>query len=237
MEIIKNSENKFIFSAKVGETLANSIRRNINQIPTVAIDEVEISKNDTALYDETVAHRIGMIPLKYDKSIKEGEEKILKLKVKKEGPVYSGDFKGDAEVVYDKIPITILNKDKEVSIKGFVRPGRGIDHAKFSPGIITYRNSCEITLDKEFEEEIKRVFPGVEIKNKGDKIIIRDNGERPLIDFCEGIAIKSGKKAEVKDNDEIIFSIESFGQMETKEIFKKSLEILKKDLNQIAKKI
>lgn len=237
MEIIKNEENKLIFSAKANETLANAIRRNVNQLQIIAIDEVEISKNDTALYDETIAHRVGMIPLKYDKALKEGEEKILKLKVKKEGPVYSGDFKGDVEVVYEKIPITILNADKEINIKGIVRVGRGLDHAKFSPGIITYRNSCEITLDKEFEEELKKVFPSVEIKTKGNSIVVKDDGERSIIDFCEGIAIKSGKKAEVKDSDELIFSVESFGQIKAKDIFKRSLDILKKDLNQVAKKI
>jgi len=237
MELIKNTQNKLVFTAKINETLANSIRRNVTQIPVMAIDEVEIAKNDTALYDETIAHRIGLIPLKNDKSFKKGDKKILKLKVKKGGAVYSGDFKGNAEIVYDKIPITLLKEGKEIEIKGIIGVGKGVDHAKFSPGLMTYRNACEITLDRDFLEDIKKTFPETEIKEKGNKIIIKDNKDVPLIDFCEGIAIKIGKKAEIKDGEDLVIKIESFGQIETKDIFKKSLDILRKDLTQIAKKI
>ena len=40
MEIFEKKNNKIIFSAEVDESLANSIRRYINQVPTIAIDEV-----------------------------------------------------------------------------------------------------------------------------------------------------------------------------------------------------
>ncbi|MFA5953724.1 MAG: DNA-directed RNA polymerase subunit D [Candidatus Pacearchaeota archaeon] len=237
METIKNTKDKFVFKAKINETLANAIRRSVNLIPILAIDEVEIAKNDTALYDETVAHRIGLIPLKFSKGFKENSEEKLKLKVKKEGIVYSGDFKGNIEVVYDKIPITILNPGKEVDITAYVRMGRGFEHAKFSPGIIIYRNSGEIIIDKEFSDIIKKNFPENAIKEKGDKIIIEDNSEKPISDFCEGLAIKNKKKAEIKEGDELIIKVESFGQIEPKEIFKKALEFLKKDLESVSKKL
>ena len=67
MEIIERKENQITFRAEISDSLANAVRRYINQIPILAIDEVEIYKNDSPLYDETVAHRIGLIPLKWIK--------------------------------------------------------------------------------------------------------------------------------------------------------------------------
>ena len=85
--------------------------------------------------------------------------------------------------------------------------------------------------------EIKKACPNNEIKEKGDKIIVMDNRVKEVCDLCEGIAEKNKKTADVKIGDELIITIESFGQIETKEIFKKSIEALKKDLQDFSKKI
>jgi|SRR3989344_528854 len=233
MEQIIKKDNKIIFKTEIDESLANAIRRHVNQIYLTAIDEVEISKNDSPLYDETVAHRLGLIPLKQN-SKKEGK---MKLSVEEEGFVYSKSLKGDFEVVYDKIPITLLSKGQEIELVAFAKSGKGKEHAKFSPGIISYRQVMEILLDKDVAEKVKATIPNLEIKNKADKAAIIDDREKEICDLCEGISEKKGKKIEVKPTKEIVFSVESFGQIPAKDIFVKSIEALKKDLDEIAKKI
>jgi len=237
MELIQKKDNQIIFRAKVSETLANSLRRTLNQISTIAICDVEIAKNGSPLYDETIAHRLGLISLKTDSSMKEKTEKKLKLKVKREGVIYSKDLKGDLEIVHPTTPITVLNKDQEIEISCVAKLGTGKDHSKFSPGLMFYRNNCEISLDKMFLEQIKKTFPENNIREKGEKIIIEDNKAKPLVDFCEGLAIKNKKQIEFKESDELVMTVESFGQLEVRDIFKKSLDILKKELNELSKKL
>ena len=236
MKKIEKTENQIIFTAEIDETIANSIRRYINQVPVLAVDEIEISKNDSALYDETVAHRIGLIPLKMsgDAAKKPGK---LKLDVKKEGMVYSGELKGSPAVVYKNIPITLLNNNQELQLVATVKAGKGSEHSKFSPGLMFYRNVAKIIIDKEFYEEIKKVYPGAEILEKGNKIIIMDNKKRDIADVCEGIANKNKKKAEMNPTGELMITIESFGQISVEDIFKKSIGALKKDLASVEKEI
>jgi DNA-directed RNA polymerase subunit D len=231
MRKIKDTKDKLVFEAEINSTLANGIRRYVNNIPTIAIEEVEISKNDSPLYDETIAHRMGLIPLKQGK-----KEEKFKLKVKKEGMVYSGEIEG-VDVVYDKIPITLLSKGQELDIAGVTKAGIGKEHAKFSPGNLTYREVVEVTLDKNCADKLKQIIPKVEIKIKGNNAVVIDELEKEIVDVCEGICEKEGKEIEIKPLNKTIISIESFGQIKTQDIFKKALEIFKKELEEVAKKI
>lgn len=237
MKVIQKSDEKIVFILKADESLANAIRRSIGYIPTMAIEELEISKNDSALYDETIAHRMGLIPLKMEKSWKEGDSVKLKLNVKKEGIVYAEEIKGDAEIVYGKTPITLLKADQELKINAVTAMGIGKDHAKFSPGVLFYRNACEVQLGKEFEETLKKIHPEVEIKTKGDTISFKDDKANSVVDFCEGLVQKAKKEIQVKDADELVITIESFGQMPASEIFVKAIDVLKKELKDVPKSL
>jgi len=234
MENISKSEGKYVFKAKIEDSLINSIRRYVGQIQIAAIVDVEISKNDSPLYDETLAHRLGLVPLKQNGK-KEGK---LKLSSQTKGFVYSGALKGDFDVVYDKIPLTLLSEGQEIELTANIGMGKGQEHAKFSPGIMNYRRVAEIYADKEIAEKVKNsAIPNVEIKQKGDKILIMDDKEKEVSDICEGYAEKYGKKIEVKPTEEVVISLESFGQIDAKSIFAKAVDALKKDLGEIAKKI
>ena len=229
--IIKKSD-KLIFSADIDNSIANAIRRYVSQIPIVAVDEVEISKNDSALYDETIAHRIGLIPLKAKKQTGK-----MKLESKKEGIIYSDELKGEAEVVYGKIPITLLDKGQKFEISATLKSGRGSEHAKFSPGLMFFRNVTEIKIDKKFKDKIKNICPNANIKESGNQMVILDDGEEEISDVCAGIAEKSGEKPEIKEKSELIIKLESFGQISPEAIFEKSIDELRKDLEDVSKKL
>lgn len=169
MEIIENKDNQIIFKTEITESLANAIRRYFDEVPVLAIDEVEISKNDSSLYDETIAHRLGLVPLKMDKKVKKVK---LKLSVKKEGFVYSGEL-SPKKVVYEGIPLTLLNKGQEIELVATACQGKGSEHSKFSPGLMFYRDNINP------EEE----------NDSGELVIVAESfGQLPIKDILLGSA-------------------------------------------------
>ena len=48
-------------------TQVNTLRRlMLNEVPTMAIEDVEYKKHSSALYDEMIALRLGLVPLTTD---------------------------------------------------------------------------------------------------------------------------------------------------------------------------
>jgi len=238
MKIISKKDKQITFTAEIDESLANAVRRYLYQIPIIAVDGIEISKNDSPLYDETIAHRIGLVPLKMDKLISEKTVVKLKLKAKKEGMVYSGELTGGVKVVYDKIPITSLKKGQELEIIATAKVGKGDKHSKFSPGLMFYRNVAEVKIDKDCPQEVINVCPQNILGMKNGKIIVEDDYKCDMCEACVELCKKQGKDSiKLIPTKELVITLESFGQLTVEEMFKKSIEILKKDLVKVSKKI
>lgn len=238
MKLIDKKDNKIEFQAEIEESLANAIRRYLNQIPILAVDEVEISKNDSALYDETIAHRIGLIPLKMDKSVNEKTEVHLKLSVKKEGIVHSEELTGKIKVVYDKIPITTLKKGQELELVATAKMGKGVDHPKFAPGLMFYRNVAEIKLDKNCPQEIVNICPLKIFKSENGKVVVGDSSKCDMCEACVEFCNRQKKGAvTLTPIKELVITLESWGQLSVVDILKRSIEELKKDLSEVSKKI
>ncbi|MFH1501081.1 MAG: DNA-directed RNA polymerase subunit D [archaeon] len=251
MKIIQKSKDKVTFFSEMDESLANAIRRSALEVPILAVEEVEIFKNDSALYDEIIAHRLGLVPLVTDKTFTLKEKCTCKgkgcakctvqLKIALKGPktVYSGDLKGKAKIVYDKIPIVILAENQELELVASATLGKGVDHAKYSPGLIYYRNLAEVQINKDCDscKECIEACPHGLIK--GEKKPSIDEKEIWKCDLCEA-CIESckthGKNAiTVKPSKEIVFFVESWGQLEAKDVLLKSIDALKDNLKIIKK--
>jgi len=238
MKLIEKKENQMKFIAEINTSLANAIRRFVGQIPVIAIDEVEILKNDSALYDETLAHRIGLVPLRMDNSISEKKIPSLKLNVKKEGIVYSEELKGDLDIPYKKLPLTLLNNGQEIELNATIKFGKGDEHSKFSPGIMFYREIVDVKIEKDCPKEVVEVCPKKILEVNNGKVIVKENYRCDICGACVEFC-KKQKRDSIKFNPtkEIIISLESFGQLPVEQIFKKAVLILKKDLEKVSKKI
>jgi DNA-directed RNA polymerase subunit D len=238
MKIIDKKDNQITFSAEVDESLANAIRRYVDQIPVLAIDEVEISKNDSPLYDETIAHRMGLIPLKMDKATNEKTVEEITLVAKKDGMVYSEEMKGKIEPVFGKIPITVLKKGQELEILATARVGKGSKHSKFSPGLMFYRNLIKVKVDKDCPKEIVNMCPKNVFGLEAGKVTVVDENKCDMCEMCVDLARKMGKNCiELTPAGELVITVESFGQISEEDIFKKAIKILKEDLEEVSKKV
>lgn len=251
IKLISKDKNKLVFTTDMGDSLANAIRRSTTEIPILAIDEVEIYKNDSALYDEIIAHRLGLVPLAKEKlTWKENcscNEKgcskcTIDLKIKAVGPgiVYSKNLKGKAEPVFGEIPIVLLNKDQELELVATARLGKGIEHAKFSPGLIYYRNLAKIEVGKECDDCKKCIeaCPQKILSIEKGKIDSKEIWKCDLCEACVETCKKHGKAAiKIGKDGNLVFFIESWGQLDAKEIFTGAIEALQGNLKELGKEI
>ncbi len=224
MKIISKKAEKIVLRTEMNYSLINAIRRSAEEIPTLAIDEVEIYKNDSALYDEVLAHRIGLVPLRTEGKM--GAKTSIDLKLKKSGPctVYSGDFKGDAEIVYDKIPLTILENDQEIEIIATATLGTGLVHTKYVPGLIYYKFLSEV---KSGNSKIDSIVQTVRGELNPEK-----TGSKWTCDLTDAQAdeIRAIDAESIVDSKELLVIVESFGMLDADKIFAKAIEVLEGNL-------
>jgi DNA-directed RNA polymerase subunit D len=234
MELKEKTAEKIVFTSNANISLANAVRRSIDEVPILAISEADIYKNDSALYDEIIVHRLGLIPIKNQK-MKEGEVVEYKLKAKGDGEGIMIEAKelGD-DVVYPETPIVLLGEGQEIELVAKARAGIGIDHARFSPGLFTYKHLAKISISGEGEKhtELAEMYPEV-FEMFGEKIKVKDASACELDQ--EDMETYPGISIDFDDN--LVFSIESWGQIEAKEIFTEACKALKNNLSIVSKAI
>jgi DNA-directed RNA polymerase subunit D len=159
VKVLEESEEKVSIQLEgVDRSYANAIRRFcISEVPAMAIDDIVILENSSVLYDEILAHRLGMIPLKTDLEryvLPEkcdcgnplGCQKCRVLVVldasahDKPRTVVSGDLVSedrDIRPVSANIPIVKLAAGQSVKLEAYARLGKAKEHAKWQPSTVS----------------------------------------------------------------------------------------------------
>lgn len=253
IKVLKSDKNKIVFLFKnTNPVLVNTLRREIiSDVPTMAIRTITFVKNSSALFDEIIAHRLGLIPLEADLSgYFLAEECSCKGKgcakcrvsvtLNSEGPitVYADDLKfKDPKVkpVYPKISIIKLLKGQELEFEAVAGLGKGKEHTKFVPGLVYYTGYPKIKVEKcDGCGECEKECPVKILEVKGKDVKVKDIEKCSLCKACEDICPKKGIFVEASDKDFIV-TIESWGQLSPKEILLSALDALEKKIDEFEK--
>lgn len=251
IKILSKDENSLRFLLD-GENpaFANALRRTmLTELPTLSIEDVAFFENSSALYEEVIAHRLGMVPIKTDLKTFNLPDKCgckgkgcpkcqVSFTLVKKGPctVYSGDLKPtDPKTVVsdDKIPITKLLEGRKIKLEATARLGRGKDHAKWQPGVISYQYYPHIKVIKQSAiKTAKEVCPHEVFDDKGVK-----NLEN--CDLCNSCVDNCGEDAiEVTGLDnKFIFYVESNGDLKPEKIVAEGAKLLGEKAKEFGKLI
>lgn len=238
-----------------GTTVAymNALRRFIvNKVPTMAIEDVTFAENGSALYDEMLGHRLGLVPFKTDlkgynvrarcKCKGAGCARCqLTMTVNKTGPciVYADNIKTkDPKVVpfYPKMPLVKLMEGQVLKAEMTATLSCGKDHIKFSPGLVFYRG-YPIFKIKESKDAKACVdaCPKKILKLDGKKLKVTEESKCDLcmacVDACpEAIQVEGS-------TEDFIMAIESWGQLTIKEILSTAIEEFNMELDELEEEI
>ena len=227
---------------------ANALRRvMISEVPTLAVDTVDFHDNTSALFDEVIANRIGLIPLVFDpKKFNFQDECKCKGKgcplcqvvfsLDKTGPctVYSGDMKSSNRAVKPTDPnfiIVKLLKGQHLKLDAFAVLGKGKDHAKWQAANVSYQYFPQIEVGN--FKDLKRVVracPKGALAVRNRKLVLKDPYSCDGCMVCEDVS-ENGVKVK-GDPNKFIFKVESVSGLNPKYIILKASKILEEKANE-----
>ena len=255
IKLLKKDDEKGKLSFMITGTspwFVNTLRRTmIEEVPTLAIEDIEFRDNSSALYDEIIAHRLGLIPIKTDlksyslptkKEAESGEYSAMSslkmtLKAKGAGVVYANEIKSkDPKCipVFPKMPIVKLLKGQSIEAEMTAVMGKGRIHTKWSPCLAYYRGYPIFELQKRRDanvnEAISKCNGLLKQTSKGLEITDINKWNEAYENICE----ENGINVSISDTD-IIFYIESWGQISARDIVKEAVSVFQKKLDEFKK--
>ncbi|MBT6995447.1 DNA-directed RNA polymerase subunit D [Candidatus Woesearchaeota archaeon] len=251
VKIINKTDEKLVleFTNASGSEMNTFRRMIVSGVPVMAIEEVEFIKNDSALFDEVVANRLGLIPLTTDLNTYNEKESCkcsgkgcplcqVEFSLEAKGPctVYASEIISKDEKVkpvFDEMPIVKLLEDQELKFNAISILGKGKEHMKYAPGVAFYHHKPKFIINNDAAKinQFRDQYPEAAIKDgKFDEETLLNE---KLYDACEGVCDELFKVE--YEEDKFIFYLESFGQMTANEVFVAALEKFNDKLNEFEK--
>lgn len=259
IELFPNSI-KFILS-DVSLAFANAIRRtSLAEVSSLVIEDVYVLKNTSPLFDEFIAHRLGLIPLKYD--INELDLNFrdecdcggigcnmctVTLTISKETDnqtttvVYSSDLISSnegVEPISSTIPIVKLGPNQSLELECMAQLGRGKEHAKWQPvSAMGYQIFPIPKINKEKCTNcllcVDACYRGV-YQKVGDNVQVANPLNCTLCDYCLDIC-EPGAITINSDPTKVIFSFETNGGIGPANVLTKAGELLLSTIDEFKK--
>ncbi len=221
-------------------TFMNALRRTIMvDVPCLAIEEVNFYENTGIIFDEMLANRLGLLPIKTDtKSYKKGDK--VKLVLEKEGPaiVTTKDIKctdPKIEILDKKIYITKLVKDQKLKLEMTAIMESGSKHAKFQPAIVAYNEVPFIDNEKIDSKNLKEIVesaPKGSIELKAGKLFLTDPYNTTIQNQPSDALAKYGAKVSYIEN-EFVLTIETTGQLTPQELIESAVKEITTKLEEL----
>ncbi len=240
VELISRTPEEIVFSVSgVKPQFVNSLRRCVFEVPALAVEKVTIFANDTPLFNEVLAHRLGLVPFRFPEEMNFREECSCKGKgcslcevfmvIDRTGPcvVKASDIKisnDEVKPAYPDIPIAELPEGGRLKLEAVAVLGTARQHAKWQVGLAYYRNLPVLKEAPEKPERFLNVCPKNSLK-AGGKVSVDIS-----CDLC-GECRKAGFRVEPKE-DSFVFTAESFGVYEPDKLVIKSLDVLEKKVKE-----
>lgn len=232
----------------------NAVRRTLmTDVPKLAIENVTIYDNTSALFDEIVAHRLSLLPLPTDLDLLVPRNEcncggegcpncVVHYTLSKEGEctVYSGDLKAEDPmwaIKDEKIPILRLTKNQRVILEAEAELGTGKEHAKWqavSGAGYSYYPEIEITGECNNCMDCVKACPKGVLAAKKGKLFVKNLEACSLCNSCSEVCGKGAIKVHGNPN-KIIFHFETDGSLTARRAFIEALKILYNGYDEIDK--
>ena len=242
----QTDEQKSIFEINdASVAYVNTLRRLcMKHVPTMAIDTIEVHQNDSGLFDEILAHRLGLIALNtepgtFNMAEPDAEKSAAthaEFTLDVEGPltVRAEHLEPENETVSpvheDSIIVELL-EDQSISLIATARLGTGDEHSKYDPCLASYYYKPNITVDNSVDnlnDKLDELPPQIVEDGEIQKDLINTP---ELIDACEDV--NDTVTIEYDDNTtDFIFTIEPWGQLTSEQIISEALRVYNDQLDE-----